>query len=53
MRMAQKWVAALVGAALLWAGAAQAADFSFGLFGEDVETVLNNTFTAGASCSPH
>jgi len=53
MRMAQKWARLAAGAGLLCAGSAQARDFSFSLFGEDIETVLNNTVTAGAQWRLH
>ncbi|MGB0954983.1 MAG: DUF1302 family protein [Panacagrimonas sp.] len=55
MRIAGIWVGLWIAAtaALLSAGAAQARDFSFDLFGTDVETILNNSLTAGAQWRLH
>ena len=55
MRIAGIWVGLRIAAtaALLSAGAAQARDFSFDLFGTDVETILNNSLTAGAQWRLH
>ncbi|MDT0496212.1 DUF1302 family protein [Algiphilus sp. W345] len=39
--------------ALSCAGLAQASDFSFGLFGEDIDVILNNSLTAGAQWRLH
>ncbi|MEW6168686.1 MAG: DUF1302 family protein, partial [Pseudomonadota bacterium] len=54
MRMARKWTGLwAAAAALLCAEGAQARDFNFDLFGQDINAILNNSFTAGAQWRLH
>ncbi|MDT0496209.1 DUF1302 family protein [Algiphilus sp. W345] len=51
--MRNKWIIACAASLALWSASGSAREFSFDLFGEDINAILNNTLTAGAQWRLH